>query len=158
MSKRADVGDPMPEVALTGADGRPVRLSDFRGKPLVVFFYPKDDTPGCTTENKDFSELAPEFARAGVALLGVSKDPPARHAKFTAKHGLTAPLASDAEADGLAESLGIWVEKSLYGRTYMGMERTTYLVDGAGRIARAWRKVKVKGHAAEVLEAARTLG
>ena len=158
MSKRPDVGDPMPEAALTGADGKPVRLSDFRGKPLVVFFYPKDDTPGCTTENKDFGELAPEFAKAGVALLGVSKDPPAKHAKFTAKHGLTAPLASDAEADGLAEALGIWVEKSLYGRQYMGMERTTYLVDAAGRIARVWRKVKVKGHAAEVLEAAKALG
>ena len=158
MSKRADVGDPMPEVALTGADGKPVPLSDFHGKPLVVFFYPKDDTPGCTTENKDFSELAPQFAKAGVALLGVSKDPPAKHAKFSAKHGLTAPLASDAEADGLAEALGIWVEKSLYGRTYMGMERTTYLVDAAGRIARVWRKVKVKGHAAEVLEAAKALG
>ena len=157
MSKRPDVGDPIPEVALTGANGQPIRISDFRGKPLVVFFYPKDDTPGCTTENKDFSELAPEFAKAGVALLGVSKDPPAKHARFTAKHGLTAPLASDAEADGLAEALGIWVEKSLYGRTYMGMERTTYLVDAAGRIARVWRKVKVKGHAAEVLEAARAL-
>ena len=158
MSKRPDVGDPMPEAALTGADGKPVRLSDFRGKPLVVFFYPKDDTPGCTTENKDFGELAPEFAKAGVALVGVSKDPPAKHAKFTAKHGLTAPLASDAEADGLAEALGIWVEKSLYGRQYMGMERTTYLVDAAGRIARVCRKVKVKGHAAEVLEAAKALG
>jgi len=158
VSKRPDVGDPMPEAALTGADGKPVRLSDFRGKPLVVFFYPKDDTPGCTTENKDFGELAPEFAKAGVALLGVSKDPPAKHAKFAAKHGLTAPLASDAEADGLAEALGIWVEKSLYGRQYMGMERTTYLVDAAGRIARVWRKVKVKGHAAEVLEAAKALG
>ena len=158
MSKRADLGDPIPEVALTGADGQPVRLSDFRGKPLVVFFYPKDDTPGFTTENKDLSALAPQFANAGVALLGVSKDPPAKHAKFTAKHGLTAPLASDAEADGLAEALGIWVEKSLYGRQYMGMERTTYLVDAAGRIARVWRKVKVKGHAAEVLEAAKALG
>ncbi|MCA1662033.1 MAG: peroxiredoxin [Novosphingobium sp.] len=158
MSQRADVGDAMPDVAMTGADGSPVTLSDFRGKPLVVFFYPKDDTPGCTTENKEFSELAPQFAKAGVALLGISKDPPAKHAKFTAKHGLTAPLASDAEADGLAEALGIWVEKSLYGRSYMGMERTTYLVDAAGRIARVWRKVKVKGHAAEVLEAAKALG
>ena len=157
MSRRPALGEPMPEVALTGADGQPVGLSEFRGKPLVVFFYPKDDTPGCTTENKDFSELAPEFAKAGVALLGVSKDPPAKHAKFTAKHGLTAPLASDAEADGLAEALGIWVEKSLYGRTYMGMERTTYLIDAAGRIARVWRKVKVKGHAAEVLAAATAL-
>jgi len=157
MSKQADVGDPMPKVALTGADGQPLDLSHFRGKPLVVFFYPKDDTPGCTTENKDFSQLAPEFAKAGVALLGVSKDPPAKHAKFAAKHALVAPLASDAESGGLSDALGIWVEKSLYGRTYMGMERTTYLVDAAGKIARVWRKVKVKDHAAQVLAAAREL-
>ena len=156
MTEQADIGATMPDVALTGADGGTVRISDFRGKPLVVFFYPKDDTPGCTTENKDFSELAPQFAKAGIALLGVSKDPPARHAKFTAKHGLAAPLASDAEGAGLSDALGIWVEKSLYGRTYMGMERTTYLVDAAGRIVRVWRKVKVTGHAAEVLEAAKT--
>jgi peroxiredoxin Q/BCP len=134
-----------------------MRISDFRGRPLVVFFYPKDDTPGCTTENKDFSALAPEFAQAGVALLGVSKDPPARHAKFTAKHGLAVPLASDAESDGLSDALGIWVEKALYGRKYMGMERTTYLIDAEGRIARVWRKVKVNGHAAAVLEAAKAL-
>ena len=157
MSGRADVGDTLPPVALSGADGKPVRAADFAGKPLVVFFYPKDDTPGCTTENKDFSQLAPEFAKAGVALLGVSKDPPAKHAKFAAKHGLVAPLASDAERGGLSDALGIWIEKSLYGRTYMGMERTTYLVDPAGKIARVWRKVKVTGHAAEVLEAAKGL-
>ena len=158
MSKQADVGEAMSDVALTGADGRPLRVSEFRGEPLVVFFYPKDDTPGCTTENKDFSELTPAFAKAGVALLGVSKDPPAKHAKFAAKHGLVAPLASDAETEGLSDALGIWVEKALYGRKYMGMERTTYLVDAAGRIARVWRKVKVKGHAAEVLEAAKAVG
>jgi peroxiredoxin Q/BCP len=123
----------------------------------VLFFYPKDDTPGCTIENKDFSALAGEFEKAGAALLGVSKDPPKKHAKFAAKHGLAAPLASDAESSGLADALGIWVEKSMYGRTYMGMERTTYLVDADGRIARVWRKVKVKGHAEEVLTAAREL-
>jgi peroxiredoxin Q/BCP len=152
---RPDVGAPFPDVRMTGADGEAVSPADFRGRPLVVFFYPKDDTPGCTTENKDFSALAGEFAKAGVALLGVSKDPPARHAKFAAKHGLTVPLASDAEGEGLAEKLGIWVEKALYGRKYMGMERTTYLVDADGKIARVWRKVKVTGHAAEVLEAAK---
>ena len=154
---RADVGDKLPDWTLRGADDSPVKLSGFLGRPLVLFFYPKDDTPGCTTENKDFSSLADEFAKAGVALLGVSKDPPSRHARFTAKHGLTAPLASDAETDGLAEALGIWVEKALYGRKYMGMERTTYLVAADGRIARVWRKVKVAGHAAEVLAAAKTL-
>ena len=157
MSKQADVGEAMPPVAMTGADGTPVAIGDFAGKPLVMFFYPKDDTPGCTTENKDFSELAPAFAKAGVALLGVSKDPPAKHAKFVAKYGLVAPLASDAETGGLSDALGIWVEKSMYGRTYMGMERTTFLVDAGGKIARVWRKVKVTGHAADVLEAAQNL-
>ena len=157
MSKLPDTGDLMPDVAMTAADGAPLRLSDFRGRKLVVFFYPKDDTPGCTTENLDFSALQDQFEAAGTALLGVSKDPPARHAKFTAKHGLTVPLASDADEDGLSDALGIWTLKSMYGRSYMGMERTTYLVDEAGRNARVWRKVKVKGHAAEVLEAARTL-
>jgi thioredoxin-dependent peroxiredoxin len=157
MSKLPDTGDQMPDIALTAPDGTPVRPADFRGRKLVVFFYPKDDTPGCTTENLDFSALADDFAAAGTALLGVSKDPPARHAKFTAKHSLTAPLASDAEEDGLSDALGIWTLKSMYGRSYMGMERTTYLVDAAGTIARVWRKVKVKGHAAEALEAARAL-
>ena len=154
MSERPNIGDQMPDVAMEGMDGAPVRPSDFRGRKLVMFFYPKDDTPGCTTENKDFTELVPQFEAAGVALLGVSKDPPEKHAKFVAKHGLEAPLASDAETDGLADALGIWTQKNMYGRTYMGMERTTYLVDEGGRIARVWRKVKVKGHAAEVLETA----
>jgi peroxiredoxin Q/BCP len=157
MSERADLGDPMPDIALETPDGGSVRPSDFRGRKLVLFFYPKDDTPGCTTENKDFSALAGEFEKAGAALLGVSKDPPKKHAKFAAKYGLAAPLASDAESGGLADALGIWVEKSMYGRTYMGMERTTYLVGADGRIARVWRKVKVKGHAEEVLGAARAL-
>jgi len=157
MSKLPDVGDQMPDLALTSPDGSTVKPSDFRGRKLVLFFYPKDDTPGCTTENIDFSALKSEFEAAGVALLGVSKDPPAKHAKFTAKHALTAPLASDAETDGLSDALGIWTLKSMYGRSYMGMERTTYLVDEAGRIARVWRKVKVKGHAAEVLEAAQAI-
>ncbi len=154
---RPDVGDPFPDAPLTSIDGQAVSFAERRGKPLVVFFYPKDDTPGCTTENKEFSALAAAFDKAGVALLGVSKDPPAKHARFAAKHGLTARLASDSEEPGLAEALGIWVEKSLYGRAYMGMERTTYLVDAQGKIVRVWRKVKVEGHAAEVLEAARTL-
>lgn len=151
------VGDPLPDIALTAPTGETIRPSDFHGSKLVLFFYPKDDTPGCTTENLDFSALAADFAAAGVKLLGVSKDPPARHAKFAAKHGLTAPLASDAETGGLSDALGIWTEKVNYGRTYMGMVRTTYLVDAEGRIARVWDKVKVKGHAAEVLEAAKAL-
>ncbi len=155
MNTRPDLGDTLPDVALETPDGGTVRPSDFRGRKLVLFFYPKDDTPGCTTENKDFSALAGEFEKAGVALLGVSKNPPGKHAKFAAKHGLVAPLASDPQEGGLTDALGIWAEKSLYGRKYMGMERTTYLVDAEGRIARVWRKVKVKGHAEAVLAATR---
>jgi peroxiredoxin Q/BCP len=155
MTTRPDVGDTMPDIALKTPDGGTVKPSDFRGRKLVLFFYPKDDTPGCTIENKDFSALAGEFDKAGVALLGVSKDSPAKHAKFATKHALAAPLASDAVEDGLADALGVWTEKSLYGRKYMGMERTTFLVDAEGKIARVWRKVKVKGHAEDVLAAAR---
>lgn len=157
MSDKPGVGDAIPDIALTGPDGEPVRISDFMGRKLVLFFYPKDDTPGCTTENLDFSALAPEFAKAGTVLLGISKDPPAKHAKFAAKHGLTAPLASDAAENGLSDALGIWTEKQNYGRTYLGMVRTTYLVDAGGKIARVWDKVKVKDHAAQVLEAAKAL-
>lgn len=155
MTTRPDVGDTIPDIALETPDGAGVRPSAFRGRPLVLFFYPKDDTPGCTVENKDFSALAGEFEKAGVALLGVSKDPPKKHAKFAAKHGLVAPLASDPQKSGLADALGIWAEKRLYGRTYMGMERTTYLIGPDGRIAQVWRKVKVKGHAEAVLVAAK---
>jgi peroxiredoxin Q/BCP len=157
MTTRSDAGDTVPDIALETPDGGTVKPSDFRGRKLVLFFYPKDDTPGCTTENKDFSALAGEFDKAGVALLGVSKDPPKKHQKFAAKHGLIAPLASDAPENGLADALGIWAEKSLYGRKYMGMERTTYLIDDQGKIVRVWRKVKVKDHAAEVLDAAKAL-
>ena len=151
------IGDKLPDLALTAPDGSALRIVEFAGRKLVLFFYPKDDTPGCTTENKDFSALVADFAKAGADLLGISKDPPAKHAKFTAKHGLTAPLASDAEGAGLSDALGIWTEKSMYGRTYMGMVRSTYLIGADGRIARIWSPVKVKGHAAEVLEAARAL-
>ena len=152
------IGEPLPDIALTGSDGHPVRPSDFAGSKLVLFFYPKDDTPGCTTENLDFTALAEDFAAAGTALLGISKDPPEKHRKFAAKHQLTVPLATDAAEGGLSDALGIWTEKVNYGRTYMGMVRTTLLVDADGRIARVWSKVKVKGHAAEVLDAARGLG
>ncbi|HEX7710940.1 MAG TPA: peroxiredoxin [Sphingomonadaceae bacterium] len=157
MTNLPAAGDPLPDIALETPDGGTVKPSDFRGRKLVLFFYPKDDTPGCTIENQDFSALAGEFERAGVALLGVSKDPPARHAKFIAKHGLSAPLASDAADGGLSDALGIWTEKQNYGRTYIGMVRTTYLVDPEGRIARVWNNVRVKGHAEEVLAAAKAL-
>ncbi len=157
MSNFPGVGDVVPDIEMATPDGGSVKSSDFKGRKLVLFFYPKDDTPGCTTENKDFTALAGDFARAGVALLGISKDPPARHAKFIAKYDLKAPLASDAETGGLSDALGIWTEKQNYGRTYMGMVRTTLLVDASGKIARIWSKVKVKGHAEEVLVAATAL-
>jgi peroxiredoxin Q/BCP len=157
MSGKPAIGDAMPDVAMTTPDGGTIRVSDFKGKRAVVFFYPKDDTPGCTVENQDFTALADDFEAAGVALLGVSKDSPARHQKFIAKYGLKAPLASDAAEGGLSDALGVWAEKVNYGRTYMGMVRTTYLLDAEGRIARVWDKVKVKGHAAAVLEAAKAL-
>jgi thioredoxin-dependent peroxiredoxin len=157
MSETFGAGSMLPDIAVTIPDGSTVTPSDFTGRKLVLFFYPKDDTPGCTTENKDFSALAAQFEAAGTALLGVSKDPPKKHIKFIEKHGLTAPLASDAEEGGISDALGIWTEKSMYGRTYMGMERTTYLIGPDGRIAQVWSKVKVKGHAEEVLAAARAL-
>ncbi|MDT0506768.1 peroxiredoxin [Novosphingobium sp. MMS21-SN21R] len=157
MSERLGVGDAFPDIAMTAPDGSTTKASDFTGKKLVVFFYPKDDTPGCTTENKDFSALYADFEAAGIAVLGVSKDPPKKHQKFAEKHALTAPLASDAETGGLSDALGIWTEKSMYGRTYMGMERTTYLVGPDSKIVRVWNKVKVKGHADEVLAAAKAL-
>ena len=157
MARFPAVGDKLPPATLTAPDGSALDLAEYAGRKLVLFFYPKDDTPGCTTENIDFSALADQFEKAGTALLGISKDPPAKHVKFAAKHSLTAPLASDAETAGLSDALGIWTEKSMYGRTYMGMVRSTYLIAGDGRIARIWSPVKVKGHAAEVLEAARAL-
>ena len=157
MSTFPGIGDPVPDIAMQAPDGASLRVSDFAGKKLVLFFYPKDDTPGCTTENQDFTALAEDFAAAGVALLGISKDPPARHAKFIAKYGLKAPLASDATEGGLSDALGIWAEKQNYGRSYMGMVRTTLLIDASGKIAKVWSKVKVKGHAAEVLAAAQAL-
>ena len=150
-------GDSLPDIALIRPDGTAVRPADYAGQKLVLFFYPKDDTPGCTTENLDFSALSADFAKAGTALLGISKDPPKKHEKFIAKHGLTAPLASDPEEGGLSDALGFWTEKSMYGRSYMGMVRSTVLVGPDGRVARVWSPVKVKGHAAEVLEAAKAL-
>ena len=153
-SDLAAPGQVAPDFTLPSDGGDDVTLSSFRGSKVVLYFYPRDDTPGCTTENKDFTALAGEFEQAGIALLGVSKDPPEKHAKFAAKHGLEVPLASDPPDQGLADALGIWVEKSMYGRKYMGMERTTYLVDPDGKISHVWRKVKVKGHANEVLETA----
>lgn len=148
-------GAKAPAFEMQGADG-PVRLADFADKPLVLYFYPKDDTSGCTQEAQDFTALAPEFAKAGAALLGVSKDSLAKHAKFIAKYELAVPLASDPEGTTV-EAFGSWVEKSMYGRKYMGIDRSTFLIDGQGVIRRIWRKVKIPGHAAEVLQAVQAL-
>lgn len=148
-------GAAAPDFTLQGADG-PVRRADFAGKPLVVYFYPKDDTSGCTKEAQEFTALAADFAKDGVALLGVSKDSPASHAKFTAKYDLTVPLASDPEGT-MIEAYGSWVEKNMYGRKYMGIDRSTFLIDASGKLVRIWRKVRVPGHAAEVLKAAQSL-
>jgi peroxiredoxin Q/BCP len=157
MTDFAAAGDTMPDIALETPDGGSVKPSDYKGKKLVVFFYPKDNTPGCTTEAKDFTALKPEFDKAGVELLGVSKDSPKKHQNFIAKHDLTTPLATDAEEGGLSDALGVWTEKKMYGKTFMGMVRTTYLVGEDGKIAQVWNKVKVKGHAEEVLAAAKAL-
>src|SRR3569623_3609737 len=150
-----EVGDALPDLELTGADG-PIRLREYVGKPLVLYFYPKDDTAGCTREAQDFSAMAAEFAKAGAGVLGVSKDAPAKHAKFTAKYGLTVPLASDEK--GVIEAFGAWVPKVLYGREYMGIDRSTWLFDASGKLAKVWRKVKVPGHVAQVLAAVKALG
>ena len=157
MSNFPAAGNAMPDIAMETPEGGSVKVSDFAGRKLVVFFYPKDNTPGCTTEAKDFSALKGEFDAAGVALLGVSKDSAKKHRNFIAKHDLKTPLATDAEEGGLSDALGIWTEKQMYGKTYMGMVRTTYLVDADGKIAQVWNKVKVKGHAEEVLAAAKAL-
>lgn len=153
----ADVteGAAAPDFELAGADG-PIRLSDFKGKALVLYFYPKDDTAGCTREAQDFSAAIADFASAGAAVVGVSKDSLARHAKFAAKYDLKVQLASDPEGV-VIERYDSWVEKSLYGRKYMGIDRSTFLIDSAGRIRRIWRKVKTAGHAQQVLDAVREL-
>jgi peroxiredoxin Q/BCP len=145
-------GGKAPDFDLETADGR-VRLSDFAGKTLVFYFYPKDDTEGCTREAKDFTALAPEFAKAGATVIGVSKDTVAKHRKFAAKYDLMVPLASDPEGETI-ERYGSWVEKTLYGRQYMGIDRSTFLIRD-GQLVRIWRKVRVPGHAEQVLAAAR---
>jgi thioredoxin-dependent peroxiredoxin len=149
-------GDEAPDVALTDIEGKTIRPADFKGQKLVIYFYPKDDTSGCTSEAQAFGALADEFGKAGTWILGVSKDDSKSHRKFIAKYGLKVALASD--VDGAAcEAFGTWTEKSMYGRRYMGIERATFLVDRDGTVKKIWRKVKVTGHAQEVLAAAREL-
>ena len=146
-------GDKAPAIKVTASDGSDLNLAA-PGRPLVLYFYPKDDTSGCTREAQDFTALAPEFSKAGVKVIGVSRDSMKSHDKFIGKYGLAVPLASD-EDGKISDAFGTWVEKSMYGRKYMGMERATYLIGADGRVLRAWRKVKVPSHADEVLKAAR---
>ena len=144
--------DRAPAITVTSTDGSSIDLSA-PGQPLVLYFYPKDDTSGCTREAQDFTALAGDFSKAGVKVVGVSRDSMKKHEKFIDKYELSVPLASD-EDGSLSDAFGTWVQKSMYGRKYMGMERATYFIGADGRILKAWRKVKVPGHAQEVLKAA----
>jgi peroxiredoxin Q/BCP len=150
------VGDKAPAFALPATGGRTISLDALKGRKVVIYFYPKDDTSGCTQEAKDFQARRAEFAAADTEVIGVSPDSLKSHDRFRAKHGLDFPLVAD-ESRALIAALGLWVEKSLYGRKYMGVERATVLIDRNGRIAQVWRNVKVPGHADAVLEAARAL-
>ncbi len=152
----AQVGDTAPDFTLPADSGDDVTLSALKPKTVVLYFYPKDDTPGCTKEAIAFTGHAAAFEAAGAVVLGVSKDTVAKHGKFRDKHGLAVTLLSDADSD-VCERYGVWVEKSMYGKTYLGIERATFLVGGDGKIAQVWRKVKVPGHADEVLAAVKAL-
>ncbi|QDX25863.1 peroxiredoxin [Sphingomonas suaedae] len=150
-------GDRLPAVDLVDLDGKTFRLDSLAGAPLVLYFYPKDDTAGCTREAQDFSAFKAQFDARGVAILGVSRDNTIKHQKFVNKYDLTIPLATDPDGKVL-EAFGAWVEKSMYGKKYMGIDRSTFLFDADGRLVRAWRKVRVPGHVIEVLEAAKDIG
>jgi thioredoxin-dependent peroxiredoxin len=147
------VGDKAPDANFDLTDGKRASISDWAGQNLVVYFYPKDDTSGCTREAQDFTSLMPEFAKAGTAILGISKDSVKSHAKFAGKYNLAVTLGSDGDGS-VCEAFGVWVEKSMYGRKYMGIERATFLIGSDGKIAQIWKKVKVAGHAESVLAAA----
>ena len=150
-------GDAAPDFEMPASGGRTVSLSALKGKPFILYFYPKADTPGCTKEACAFQEALPQLGTIGLDVIGVSPDKIKPIEKFAEKYGLRFPLASD-ETHAVAEKYGTWVEKSMYGRKYMGIERSTFLIDKSGNIAKAWRKVSVTNHAAEVLEAAKALG
>ncbi|RTL97215.1 MAG: peroxiredoxin [Hyphomicrobiales bacterium] len=151
-----NAGDAAPQFDLPRDGGGSLSLASFRGKPVVLYFYPQDDTTGCTNEAIGFSQLKPEFDKAGAAVIGLSPDSVKKHDKFKAKHSLSVDLVADEERK-VIEAYHLWVEKTMYGRQYMGVERATFLIGKDGRIARVWRKVRVKGHAEEVLEAVRAL-
>jgi peroxiredoxin Q/BCP len=148
-------GDRAPAITVTASDGSAVELGS-PGQPLVLYFYPKDDTSGCTRQAQDFTAMASDYADAGVRVIGVSRDPMKKHEKFIDKYGLSVPLVSD-EDGRISDAFGTWVQKSMYGRKYMGMERSTFLIGADGRVLREWRKVKVPNHAQDVLAAAREL-
>ncbi|MGI8725941.1 MAG: thioredoxin-dependent thiol peroxidase [Methyloceanibacter sp.] len=152
-----DVGDKAPAFSLPTDGGGKIALKDLKGKTVALYFYPKDDTSGCTAEACAFRDALPDFSRVDAAIVGISRDPVASHDKFKKKFDLTFPLASD-EDGKVCEAYGTWVEKSMYGRKYLGIERATFLIDGKGVIRNVWRKVKVPGHAKDVLEAAAALG
>ena len=149
-------GDMAPDFSLPTDGNGEFAPADHRGRKLVLYFYPRDNTAGCTREAEDFRDAHPEFEAAGASIVGVSPDKPQSHDRFRGKHDLPFRLASDMD-HAVARRFGVWVEKQMYGRKFMGLERSTFLIDGAGRVARVWRKVKVKGHVREVLEAARDL-
>jgi len=151
-----EIGTQAPDFTLPRDGGEMLSLSALRPKAVVLYFYPKDDTSGCTREAADFTALGAEFAAAGAMVVGVSKDSAAKHDKFVAKHALGVALVSDEDSD-LCERYGVWVEKSMYGKSYMGIERASFLIDGAGVVRAIWRKVKVPGHAADVLDAVKAL-
>ena len=151
-----EVGSVAPAFALPGADGTEISLGALKGKKVVVYFYPKDDTSGCTKQAQEFNALKGEFAAAGTEIIGISPDNPGSKAKFARKYGLDLALAAD-EGKTALNAYGVWAEKSMYGRKYMGVERTTFLIGPDGTVARVWPKVKVPGHAQEVLDAARAL-
>ncbi|NNC71402.1 MAG: thioredoxin-dependent thiol peroxidase [Sphingomonadaceae bacterium] len=151
-----ETGQKAPDVTLQLPDESEAKLSSYFGKPLVVYFYPKDDTPGCTKEAIQFTDLAGDFKKAGAQVIGISKDPPKKHVKFAEKHDLKVDLATDADGS-VTEAFGVWVEKNMYGRKYMGIQRATFLIDADGKVARVWPKVKVAGHAEDVLEAVKAL-
>jgi peroxiredoxin Q/BCP len=150
-----EIGNQAPDGSFDVSGGVRKSIADYRGAPLVLYFYPKDDTTGCTREAQDFTALADDFAAAGVAVVGISKDSVARHDKFVGKYDLKIALGSDGDGS-LCEAFGVWVEKTLYGRKYMGIERATFLIASDGKLVEIWHKVKVAGHADAVLEAART--
>ena len=152
MTRQLEIGQEAPHFTLPRDGGGEVSLSDFLGRKIVVYFYPKDDTPGCTKEAIGFTEAAAKFDELDVTVLGISKDTVAKHEKFRDKHNLSIALLSDADAT-TCEDFGVWVEKNMYGKTYMGIERATFLIDENGKLAKIWRKVKVAGHVDDVLSA-----